>query len=169
MASPTEPRLAHQLRHLALAVAALAALVTPLELVFAEHYKDAVQLIPFAMILLTLLATAFVYRAPGAKMVRLFRWLMLALFVTSLVGVFFHLRGNLEVVREIHPEAAGWSLVWGALTGAAPALAPGLLAQVGLLGLIYTYNHPALAVERKGRTNKTAQLKDFSRQNKRQP
>ena len=35
-------------------------------------------------------------------------------------------------------------LVWKALRGATPALAPGALAQLGLLGLLYTYRHPAL-------------------------
>ena len=143
----SEPLVAHRLRHLALAVAAFVTLVTPVELVFAEHYDEPAQFIPFVMVALTLLAILLVYRTPSATLLRLFRGLMGLLFVVSVVGVFFHLRGNLEVIREIHPETSGWPLVWKVLSGAAPALAPRLLAQVGLLGLIYTYRHPALTAQ----------------------
>jgi hypothetical protein len=31
---------------------------------------------------------------------------------------------------------------------APPALAPGVMVQLGLLGLVYTYKHPALMVQR---------------------
>jgi hypothetical protein len=35
-------------------------------------------------------------------------------------------------------------LLWKVMSGAAPALAPGAMVQLGLLGLIYTFRHPAL-------------------------
>lgn len=130
-----------------MAVAAFATLVTPVELVLSKHYGDPAQFIPFVMVALTLLAIILVYHTPSAKLLRLFRGLMGLLFVVSVVGVFFHLRGNLEVIREIHPETSGGLLVWKVLSGAAPALAPGLLAQVGLLGLIYTYRHPVFTAQ----------------------
>jgi hypothetical protein len=34
------------------------------------------------------------------------------------------------------------------LRGAIPALAPGAMAQLGLLGLLVSYRHPAVAMER---------------------
>ncbi len=38
----------------------------------------------------------------------------------------------------------GFALLWAALHGATPALAPGALAHLGLIGLATTYRHPAL-------------------------
>jgi hypothetical protein len=38
----------------------------------------------------------------------------------------------------------GLKLFKAAITGATPALAPGSLIQMGLLGLAYTFRHPAL-------------------------
>jgi hypothetical protein len=45
---------------------------------------------------------------------------------------------------EMNPSAGGTQLVWESLSGAMPALAPGTLFQLGLVGLLYTYPHPAL-------------------------
>lgn len=133
------------LRHFALALAALASLMTPLELILVKHYTQSAMLIPFALVALALLAILAVVLKPTPLVIRLFRGVMGLLFVASAIGVFFHLRGNLSVARDIDPTLSGLSLIWGALTGAAPALAPGLLAQVGLLGLAYTFHHPNLA------------------------
>ena len=57
----------------------------------------------------------------------------------GLLGLYLHLRGNAEFERELHPAAAGWTLWWDALRGATPALAPGALAQLGLVGLAYAW------------------------------
>jgi hypothetical protein len=43
----------------------------------------------------------------------------------------------------------GMDLLSKAMTGAAPALAPGAMIQLGLLGLVYTFRHPALGHESK--------------------
>jgi hypothetical protein len=43
------------------------------------------------------------------------------------------------------PTQSSWTLFTKVMTAhAPPALAPGVMAQLGLLGLIYTYQHPAL-------------------------
>ena len=39
----------------------------------------------------------------------------------------------------------GLELVWEALKGATPALAPGAMAQLGLVGLAFAYRHPLLS------------------------
>jgi hypothetical protein len=44
----------------------------------------------------------------------------------------------------MNPSAAGTDLIWESLTGAMPALAPGTMFQLGLVGLLYTYGHPGL-------------------------
>ena len=68
------------------------------------------------------------------------------MFIYLLVGawgVYLHLHGNVEFALERDPSLSGAKLIWKALRGATPALAPGALAQLGLLGLLYTYKHPA--------------------------
>jgi hypothetical protein len=47
------------------------------------------------------------------------------------------------------PSLSGWPLFVKVVTAKAPpALAPGVMVQLGLLGLVYTYRHPALMVQR---------------------
>ena len=135
-------------RHFALALAVLACLMTPFELIFAKHYTQATMLIPFGLVALSLLCIAAIAFDPSPLRLRLFQAVMLLLFVGSSLGVFFHLKGNLEVALEVDPTLRGLPLIWEVLTGAAPALAPGLLAQVGLLGLAYTYRHPVLLLHK---------------------
>jgi hypothetical protein len=70
---------------------------------------------------------------------------MVTFLLVGLLGVILHLKGNIEFATERDPSLSGIKLMWKALRGATPALAPGALAQLGLLGLLYTYKHPALA------------------------
>jgi hypothetical protein len=42
------------------------------------------------------------------------------------------------------PDVTGWPLFWEAIRGATPALAPGAMVQLGLIGLAFTIRHPAL-------------------------
>jgi hypothetical protein len=59
-------------------------------------------------------------------------------------GVLEHVKTNDERMASNGSSLSGLSLVWQALKGSAPALAPGALAQLGLLGLLFTYKHPNL-------------------------
>jgi hypothetical protein len=69
-------------------------------------------------------------------------WLCVAAGVAGLV---LHAKGNLEWALERDESLRGWPLIWKILRGATPLLAPGAMAQLGLLGLVFTYRHPALA------------------------
>jgi hypothetical protein len=59
--------------------------------------------------------------------------------VSGLLGVFLHYRGNVEFELEHNPRATGWALFREAMMGATPALAPGVMVQIGLLGLLYAF------------------------------
>ncbi len=59
----------------------------------------------------------------------------------SLLGMYFHLRGNYEFVSAKMTSIEGFLK---AITGAAPLLAPGLMATMALFGLVATYYHPGL-------------------------
>ncbi len=62
----------------------------------------------------------------------------------SLFGIYQHVVNNLGFYREIHPNAPTGAAVWGALAGASPLLAPGVLALASMLALAATYYHPVL-------------------------
>lgn len=135
----------HQsLRQLLLAIVFIGIVGLEVELALLRHADSATQWIPHVALLIGLLATAAVYFRPAPATLKLFRAIMLAFLVVGALGVFLHLKGNVEFALERDPSLTGLSLIWKALRGATPALAPGALAQVSLLGLLYTYRHPAL-------------------------
>lgn len=79
---------------------------------------------------------------PGPVTFRLLRWTMLVIVGGSLFGVAEHLWANAAFAREIRPGTAGLALVWALLTGASPALAPGMLAFAGVVAGVAGWRHP---------------------------
>jgi hypothetical protein len=70
---------------------------------------------------------------------------MVAFIAAGLAGVYLHYQGSVEFKLESNPSLAGWQLFWQAIRSKTPpALAPGVMIQLGLIGLAYTYRHPAL-------------------------
>ena len=114
------------------------------ELLLLEHFEEWRQQVPLVLLALglILLAVRLFYR--GAIILRLFRWTMLAFVLGGMVGLWFHLSSNMEFELEMYPTLSGLELLSKALGGAMPALAPGALVQLGLIGFLYTYQHPAL-------------------------
>jgi len=92
-----------------------------------------------------LIATAAVYVRPGVRTLKVFRIVMVLFIAIGVLGLYFHFKGNVEFALERDPSLSGFRLVWKSLRGATPALAPGALSQLGLLGLVFTFRHPALA------------------------
>ena len=117
------------------------------ELLLLDHFEEWRQQVPLVLLALglILLAVRLLYR--GAIILRLFRWTMLAFVLGGMVGLWFHLSSNMEFELEMHPTLSGLELLLKALSGAMPALAPGALVQLGLIGFLYTYQHPALIRE----------------------
>ena len=118
------------------------------ELLLLDHFEEWRQQVPLVLLALglVLLAARLLYR--GAIILRLFRLTMLAFVLGGMVGLWFHLSSNMEFELEMHPTLSGLELLFKALSGAMPALAPGALVQLGLIGFLYTYQHPALIRER---------------------
>jgi hypothetical protein len=113
-----------------------------IELALLRHAESFSQWLPHICLLVGLVITAAVYVRPTAGVLRVFQVLMLVYLVVGALGVYLHFRGNVEFAMERDPSLSGLKLVWKALRGATPALAPGALAQLGLLGLLFTYRHP---------------------------
>jgi hypothetical protein len=123
-----------------------------LELLLLGHTDSFNQWIPLIVMIVGLVSTLVVMFRPGYRSIRLFQWVMASFVMAGVLGLYLHFRGNVEFALERYPEMSGLSLVWKALRGATPTLAPGALAQLGLLGLVYTYKHPELSDRGKGDT-----------------
>jgi hypothetical protein len=107
------------------------------ELFLLEHTEHWQQWIPFVVLAMGFVAATAAAFRPTPFTVRAFRVVMLAFIAAGLVGVYLHYRGNVEFERERRPQAGGWTLFREAMMGATPALAPGSMIQLGLLGLLY--------------------------------
>jgi len=70
---------------------------------------------------------------------------MVIYIVSGGLGIYFHIRSNVEFELEMYPSMGGWELVRESLTGALPALAPGTMIYLGLLGWAATFRNPFLA------------------------
>jgi len=124
-----------RLRRAVSGLLAMALLGTGAELLLLEHYEDAWQLVPLALIALGLLAMGWRAARPGAASLRAFRAVMVLMVASGALGLFLHYRGNTEFELERDPALAGFGLFREAMTGATPALAPGAMMLFGLLGL----------------------------------
>ena len=131
------------IRRLLLALVFIGAAGLEVELLLLEHWDSAVQYTPLVLLVVVLAAVPLVWRRPSPATVRFFQAVMALCVIAGAVGIVLHYRGNVEFELE-HESLHGWKLFWEAIRGATPALAPGAMAQLGLLGLVYSYRHPAL-------------------------
>jgi hypothetical protein len=115
-----------------------------LELLLIEHWEPGWQLVPLVLLLLVLAVGGALLGRPRPALLRTFRVVLVLCAAAGLLGVWLHLDGNLEFEREMDAELAGGALLWEAARGATPLLAPGAMLQLGLVGLLFAYRHPAL-------------------------
>jgi hypothetical protein len=121
---------------------------TIVELFLAKHYEDLIQFVPFVLCGLGLIAVAAALRRQQRAQLLALRGVMSLLLLGSLIGVYEHLASNFAFELDMRPSAV-WSDVWfQALRGAAPLLAPGILAVAAVVAIAATYAHPALAHQR---------------------
>lgn len=133
------------LRRMLLVVLIVAMLGTAVDLMLLDHYENVWQMVPLAVIALGLLSAAVAARSGGAGAIGLMRVVMALFIAAGMLGLGLHYAGNSEFQREIDPGLQGWNLFVKAITAKAPpAMAPAGMIQIGLLGLLYTYRHPAL-------------------------
>lgn len=114
------------------------------ELLLLEHFESVWQFVPLVILTAVLVASVLVWARPDPRSMLAFRAVMGLCVVAALAGLVLHGKGNLEWALERDDSLRGWPLIWKVLRGATPLLAPGAMAQIGLLGLVYTYRHPAL-------------------------
>ncbi len=133
------------IRRWLLAVLALGLVGTSAELVLLEHYETAVQWVPMGAIALALAVLIWHGIKGNALSIRALQATMVLFLAAGVAGVGLHLRGSAEFQLEIDPSLSRWEIFKKAMhSKAPPVLAPGLMVQLGLVGLAYAYRHPAL-------------------------
>ena len=133
------------LRTVLLAILTLGILGTASELYLLDHMEETAQWVPLVVLCASLVSVVWVGVAASRRSLRFMQAVMSVTVLSGPVGLLQHYRGNAEFELEMYPSMGGMELVWEALTGATPALAPGTMILLGLLGLAYCYRHPKLA------------------------
>jgi len=120
-------------------VLGLAGTVT--ELVLLEHYEQPLQLVPVILIVAAIAAIVWQVMRHTAASLRALEIVMALFVLAGFAGVVAHFFGSAEFQLELNPSMSNWELVEKILRAKAPPLlAPGMMLQMGLLGLGYVYS-----------------------------
>ena len=139
-------------RRILLVTLVLGLVGTGVELLLLEHFEDWRQLIPLGLIASALMVLAWQGAQRGPAPVQVLQVLMLMFVLAGVLGLTLHYRGNAEFELEMYPDRTGMELFRESMMGATPALAPGTMIQLALIGLAYTYRHPRLTRRDAGST-----------------
>ena len=115
---------------------------TGAELLLLGHTEDLWQWAPLVLMAASLVTLGWRVVAPGAASLRVFRGTMILFVLSGVVGVWLHYDGNAEFELEMYPALRGFELFRESVTGATPALAPGTMLELGLLGLAIYLSTP---------------------------
>lgn len=107
------------------------------ELLLIGHFEDWTQIIPLVLIAVGLAAGLWYAGSPTPLSDRAFSLSLALMFASGLVGQVLHYRGNMEFELESDPAISGWNLFVASMTGATPALAPGTMALLAVVGYAY--------------------------------
>jgi len=152
-----DARVLRFIRRILLGLLTLGTLGMSVELLLIGHYADRNQIIPLALAGLTIGVIVWTALRPGVVALRTLQFMMLLFAGAGIVGIALHFQANAEFQRDIDPSIGGLDLVRKVVTATAPpALAPGVMVQLGLLGLVYTYRHPALREDAPGASERRA-------------
>jgi hypothetical protein len=131
------------MRLLIMAAIAVALTVTEAELIYVGHTgTNNGQLIAVVLVAAGLTVSTWHAIARNTTSIVVFRFTMYLFLVFGLDGMLTHYNAAVHAALKLHPTLAGLPLLTATLSGSIPLLAPGMLIQVGLLGLVYTFNHP---------------------------
>jgi len=132
-------------RSMLLAILLIGLTGTGAELLLLNHVESLWQWVPVLLILLSFVVLGWHGVKRGPVGIRAIQCTMIAFIAAGFTGFYFHYQGSVEFKLESNPSLSGWTLFWEAVRSKAPpALAPGVMIELGLIGLAYTYRHPAL-------------------------
>ena len=130
-----------RLRRLMLAILIFGIAGTTTELLLIGHDEDVWQLIPIGVLALGAIgAVTMLTTAAGSATVVLFRSAMALMMAAGALGAVLHYRANMEFKLEMDPTLSGFRLFMSVVQATAPpALAPGSMVLLGLIGMAGTY------------------------------
>ena len=123
-----------------LLIALLTAGATLTELFLLEHIEEWQQIIPLVLLGAAIVSILLLLVTSARWAVQLLRLVLAVCFASALLGIYFHYQANVEFVLERHPRMRGLELFKEAMMGAMPALAPGAMAQLSLIGWLATWS-----------------------------
>lgn len=125
------------IRRMLLGLLAFGLAGTTSEMWFIGHYEDWWQVVPLAVMGTSAIVMAWLVVSWSPRAARAFRLCMLLLMISGATGSVLHFRANMEFQLEMDPSIGGTALVSKVLHAKTPpALAPGNMALLGLLGLV---------------------------------
>lgn len=110
---------------------------TAMELYLLDHYEDLQQLIPLVCIGVSILLMAAVSFRRTSLLTRGFMATLILTALSGVYGTFLHLQANYEFEQEMKPGATTWEWLLDSFSGALPALAPGSMIALALIGYSY--------------------------------
>jgi hypothetical protein len=125
------------IRRLLLALLLFGLVGTTSELWLMGHHEDAWQWMPLLVMSVSAIVTIWVLAGWSSSSLATHRILMAVLLVTGVIGAVMHYRANMEFQLEMDPSLSGLALMAEVLHAKAPpALAPGNMALLAMLGLL---------------------------------
>jgi hypothetical protein len=114
------------------------------ELLLLQHTGSVWELIPLVLMGLALVILTWHAITKRPASVRAVQGIMGLFLIAGAADIALHYQSSLEFKLETNPSLSGWALFWAVVSAKTPpALAPSTMIQLGLLGLVYTYQHPA--------------------------
>jgi hypothetical protein len=129
-----------RLRLWILGVIALGLIGTMTELLLLEHDEEALQFVPLVLMTLGALTLLWYYVRKDTTSLRALQIVMGLFVLSGFVGMAAHFHGSMEYQLELNPDLSTEELLDKILHAKAPPLlAPGMMIQMGLLGLAYAF------------------------------
>jgi hypothetical protein len=131
------------IRRVLLAILLIGLVGTATELLLLKHDEDPAQFIPLVLIGIALVALAWHAIDERRTSLRVVQATMALFVFAGILGMYLHYSANVAFQVEVDPSVTGRALLIKALTAKTPpALAPGSMSQLGLIGLAYAYRYP---------------------------
>jgi hypothetical protein len=129
-----------RLRLWVLGVLVLGLVGTLTELILLEHYEQALQFVPLVLIVLGVAVLVWHAMSKDTASLRALQIIMGLFVLAGFAGMAAHFNGSAEYQLELNPDMSSWELIEKILHAKAPPLlAPGMMMQMGLLGLAYAF------------------------------
>jgi hypothetical protein len=133
------------IRRWILAVLVLGLVSTGVDLFLIQHYASALQFVPLAAIGVALGILLWHAIRRDAMSIRALQAAMLLFLAAGVAGMGLHFQGGAEFQMEIDPAQTRWQIFTKVMRAQSPpVLASGMMVQLGFLGLLYAYRHPAI-------------------------